>query len=254
MHHVTSADGTSIAYDSVGEEPPVICLHGTGVTRHIWYGVADHLADSQATLLLPDRRGRGESGDTLPWDFERELEDVAALAETVDGPVSVFGSSYGGLLALRAAEQLPIERLLLFEPPMPKEVVAPDDEYESLATRVRDRLNGGDREGAVRLFFEEATGASNVESWPIWPDCVELAETIARESAFVEQFELGNPDITVPVLALQGKYSPEYLQRGVSVLAERLPNTTTVEIESSHAGVVTAPAAVADAVGQFLRE
>lgn len=252
MHHVSSADGTTIAYDRVGEGPPIICLHGTGVTRHIWDGVAGHLDDSQATLIIPDRRGRGESGDTLPWAFERELEDVAALVDAVDGTVSIFGSSYGGLLAVRAAERLSVEQLLLFEPPMPREVVSPDDEYESLAARVRERLDMGDREAAVRLFFEEATGASNIESWPIWPDCVELAETIARESAFVERFELGTPSVTVPTLLFRGRYSPEYLQRGVGVLAERLPDTTTVEINSSHAGVVTAPEEVANAVGQFL--
>jgi alpha-beta hydrolase superfamily lysophospholipase len=69
---------------------------------------------------------RGESGDTTPWSFERELEDVTALAAAAapDGPVTLVGSSFGGLLAMGAAERVEVDRLVLYEPPMPAATVA----------------------------------------------------------------------------------------------------------------------------------
>jgi hypothetical protein len=35
------------------------------------------------------RRGRGESGDTLPYDVQREIEDLAALINIVGGAAHV---------------------------------------------------------------------------------------------------------------------------------------------------------------------
>ena len=250
MKQVTSADGTTIAYETHGEGRPVICLHGTGVTRRVWTPLVSHL--DGVRLLIPDRRGRGDSGDTSPWSFEREREDVVAIAETVTEPPVLLGSSYGGLLALRTAEQVSAAALVLYEPPMPREVVGTDEEYESLADRVESLLRDGERAAAVRLFFEEATGAETIEAWPIWPECVALAETIAREAAFVESFELGDPEITSPTLLLRGEYSESYLRAGIDILAERLPETQTVEIPAGHAGVATAPREVAAAIRGLL--
>jgi pimeloyl-ACP methyl ester carboxylesterase len=52
-----------------------------------------------------DRRGRGESGDTLPYAVEREIEDLGALISEAGGSAAVFGHSSGATLALQAAAQ-----------------------------------------------------------------------------------------------------------------------------------------------------
>ena len=254
MERVESADGTTIAYERHGSDdgPVVVCLHGTGVTRHIWRALGGQLEG--AGLVVPDRRGRGESGDTEPWSFERELEDAEALFEAASGEttegVVLFGSSFGGLVSLRTAERVDPAGLVCYEPPMPREVL--DQSHESLADRIDDRLASGDRAAAVRLFFEEATGAENVEAWPIWPDCIELAATISREARVVEEFELGSPDISAPTLLFEGAYSPTYLQHGIDLLERRLPEPRVVEVEAAHAGVATAPGAVAASLREFL--
>jgi pimeloyl-ACP methyl ester carboxylesterase len=265
MERVTSADGTAIAYErrelgsqaagsvagGPGGQSPVLCLHGTGVTRHVWRRFLDH-AES-GTFLVPDRRGRGESGDAESWSFEQEIEDVAALAaaETDTGPVTLFGSSFGGLLALRAAERIDVDRLALYEPPMPGATVE-GREQGGLAVEVERRVRAGDREGAVRFFFEEATGATGVENWPIWPDCIDLAETIARECYVVESFDPAESSLSVPALLFRGTRSPDYLQDGIGVLETVLPETRVVDIEAGHAGVATAPGQIATAFGEFL--
>jgi pimeloyl-ACP methyl ester carboxylesterase len=259
MERVASADGTEIAYekhrsradDPEGERPPAICLHGTGVTRHVW---GRFLEQASATpFVVPDRRGRGDSGDTAPWAFERELEDVAALAaaEAPEGPVTLVGSSFGGLLAMRATRRIDVDRLVLYEPPMPAATVE-GSAHESLAAEVERRIDSGDRESAVRYFFEEATGASGIEQWPIWPDCVALAESIARECHVVESFDPSGRSPSVPTLLFQGDYSPAYLQAGIDVLDEQLPDTRVVEVQAGHAGVAVAPGEVGTAFDNFV--
>src|SRR5205085_9398240 len=79
--------------------------------------LAESLADRFTTFTY-DRRGRGDSGDTLPYSVEREIEDLAAIIEAAGGSAGVFGYSSGAMLALYAAAAgLPIDRLVLYDPP-----------------------------------------------------------------------------------------------------------------------------------------
>ncbi|TDD31621.1 alpha/beta hydrolase, partial [Nonomuraea terrae] len=68
-----SADGTVIAYDRHGSGPAVVLVHGafTGRGHPVLAGVATGLAP-WFTVYDYDRRGRGGSGDTLPYAAERE--------------------------------------------------------------------------------------------------------------------------------------------------------------------------------------
>ncbi|MEO7146381.1 MAG: alpha/beta hydrolase, partial [Terrimesophilobacter sp.] len=121
MPHLTSQDGTTIAYETVGNGPAVIlvdgamCFRDSGPMRPI----AEKLA-GQFTVYLYDRRGRGGSGDTLPFAVEREIEDIDALITEAGGNACLFGLSSGAALVLRAAENLGpsrINRMALYEPP-----------------------------------------------------------------------------------------------------------------------------------------
>ena len=63
LQHVTSKDGTTIAFDRLGDGPPVVLVCGGSVDRMSNAGVAEILA-SDFTVYNYDRRGRGDSGDT----------------------------------------------------------------------------------------------------------------------------------------------------------------------------------------------
>lgn len=83
MQTVTSQDGTKIAFDKVGAEPAVILVNGAMVYRAFDPFMA-HLAELLApdfTVYNYDRRGRGDSGDTLPFTRKREIEDLQALMQ-----------------------------------------------------------------------------------------------------------------------------------------------------------------------------
>ena len=116
MKTVTSADGTTIAFDLFGSGPPVIMVVGAFNTRATSEPLAAALQD-QFTILNYDRRGRGDSGDTPPYSVEREIEDIDALIAAAGGSSAVFGYSSGATLALRAAAHgLAISNLALYEP------------------------------------------------------------------------------------------------------------------------------------------
>jgi hypothetical protein len=98
---VRSSDGTAIAFERVGEGPPLILVDGALCHRAV--GPSSPLA----ALLAPDpgvytfdRRGRGASGDTAPYRVEREIEDLQALIDQAGGSAHVWGVSPRPALAL----------------------------------------------------------------------------------------------------------------------------------------------------------
>src|SRR5262245_65931384 len=114
MSSVTSADGTTIAFDRAGSGPALVLVGGAFQHRALDPRTTQlaELLGAQLTVYHYDRRGRGDSDDTPPYAIKREIEDIAALIEDAGGSAYVFGMSSGGNLALRAAGQgLPIEKL-----------------------------------------------------------------------------------------------------------------------------------------------
>lgn len=65
METVTSKDGTTLAFDRLGQGPPVVLVCGGSVDRMADAAIAQELS-SNFTVLNYDRRGRGDSGDTPP--------------------------------------------------------------------------------------------------------------------------------------------------------------------------------------------
>lgn len=107
---VTSADGTSIAIDTVGSGPGLVILTGGLVPPVRYRRFARRLATSY-TVHLMHRRGRGDSGPQGgAYSMDRECEDTfAALAATHSR--LLFGHSYGGLIALQTAIRATAEQL-----------------------------------------------------------------------------------------------------------------------------------------------
>ena len=76
METVTSDDGTTIAFDRMGHGPPIVLVCGGSVDRMSNASLAT-LMSERFTVLNYDRRGRGDSGNTLPYAVEREVETSA---------------------------------------------------------------------------------------------------------------------------------------------------------------------------------
>lgn len=255
METVTSADGTEIAYARDGDGPPIVMVHGGSGTHESFDAVVPHLAED-FTVVRPDRRGRGESGDAEDYALAREVEDLAAVLDDLEGDATVFGHSFGGLVSLNAAiEGAPMDRLLVYEPAV---LVGRYREEGDLAARMQAAMDEGDRERAMALFFTVTGEADDVEALPFWPHDVDfgLAETVVRENHAIEAFELSDtPALDVPTLLMTGERGPEQLKASVEALDERVPHSEVVELDGvGHDATDTAPETVADVLREFATE
>jgi pimeloyl-ACP methyl ester carboxylesterase len=262
---VRSADGTSIAVFTTGTGPPLVLVHGASAD-HTTFRVLGPLLAPIFTTHAIDRRGRGASGDTAPYAIEREFEDVAAvaaaLARDADGPVGVFGHSYGGRCALGAALISPdIGRVISYEgAPTP-----PGERYgdEALAAELHELADAGRNEELLERFLGQVVGmtATELERYradPVWPLRVAAAPTIARELA-VEAGDAAGLDrlgqVRQPVLQILGGDSKREFGAATAALDDRLAAGTIVVIPGAkHAAHHTHPVAVVEAVTAFLAE
>ena len=107
MKTTKSKDGTTLAYDVYGSGPALIYITGASCFRSFIPIVQDAKAfASEFTVYNYDRRGRGDSGNTLPYSLEREVEDIEAMIDAAGGKAYLYGHSSGAVLALEAAMRL----------------------------------------------------------------------------------------------------------------------------------------------------
>jgi pimeloyl-ACP methyl ester carboxylesterase len=231
---VTSRDGTVIAFSRSGEGPPIILVAGAFSDRSQLNELAELLAQS-FTVLNYDRRGRGESGDTPPYEVRREIEDLEAVIEEAGGAACVFGGSSGAALALEAAATgLEIEKLVVYEPPYvvddSRPPVGPD-----IADRLSELIAAGRRGDAAELFMTEGAlvpgeVVAEMRRSPIWAATEAMAHTLPYDAAVMGRGNRPSTErlagITAPTLVIDGGASPAWIRNSADVVAETIPNAT----------------------------
>ena len=229
LNHVTSRDGTKIAYDRLGEGPPVILVSGGSVDRWSNAGLAGALS-TDFTVFNYDRRGRGPSGDTPPYAVEREIEDIDAVLQAAGGSAGLYGSSSGAALALEAAASgLAVSKLALWEPPyiLDENARPPKDQIE----QYNKMLAEGRRGDAAEYFMAKVVGmpaefVANARSQPWWPAQEALAHTLPYDATIMGDYSLPEKQaarITVPTLVLDGGSSFGFMAPTADALAKVLP-------------------------------
>ncbi|MFI1185322.1 alpha/beta fold hydrolase [Streptomyces californicus] len=261
-----SADGTGIAYERSGSGPAVILVASALADRSDTEKLAALLAD-HFTVVNYDRRGRGASGDADAYAVDREIEDIAALVDQVGGSASLFGSSSGAVLALRAAAAgVKVDRLALYEPPF---VIAEGDAGPplDLAEQVGALLEQGRDADAVKYFMTKVQGMPGTAVFfmklmpKIWKNLVGLARTLPYDIAVMGDTQRGRPldageweGVDVPTRVLTGGKSPAAFQRAAGALAGILPQADHRTLPGlNHGAVVMAPKKVAPEVIGFLK-
>lgn len=162
---VESRDGTSIAYETVGEGDGLMVVGGAWRTARDYLRFGRALADSFAVHLI-ERRGRGRSGPQGPaYSIEREIEDLIAV-QAHTGATKVFGHSYGGLIALEAARRsTALTDVVVYEPGVSIGGSIPTE----WMTAYGELLAVGDRRGAFAVMVRGAGGAPPIiERLPVW--------------------------------------------------------------------------------------
>jgi pimeloyl-ACP methyl ester carboxylesterase len=260
MTHVTSKDGTRIGYTRSGSGPLLLLVHGTTADHHRWETVAP-LLEPHYTLLAMDRRGRGMSGDSPDYELQREAEDVAAVLDSLEQPAAVLGHSYGGLASLEAALLTDrIEKLILYEPPVPDGTWNFDP---LILQQITDLVDQGENEAALELFMLQVVKMPEHElaryrQLPMWQRRVAIAPTIPREEMIDIKYRF-EPErfahLQTPTLLIQGGDSPELFKKTTEILDKTLPNSRVVVIPGQqHIAMDLVPEKFAGEVLSFLSQ
>jgi pimeloyl-ACP methyl ester carboxylesterase len=234
MNTISPPDGTTISYEKQGQGPALILVDGALSVYSS--GGKSELARKLAPRLTVygyDRRGRGGSGDTLPYAVDREIEDIEALIDNAGGSAFLYGHSSGGTLALHAAERLggKVSKIALYEPPHNDDPGA-QESWRQYLRQLRELLADGRRGDAVALFMRfVGTPADQVEAMrqaPFWPGMEAVAPTLAYDHAEIMGESWAAPTglasrVSVPALVMSGDAGLEFMPGAARALSQAMP-------------------------------
>jgi pimeloyl-ACP methyl ester carboxylesterase len=236
MNTIGSRDGTTISYEKQGDGPALILVDGALSVYSAGgkWELAKQLAP-RLTVYGYDRRGRGGSGDTLPYAVDREIEDIEALIDDAGGAAFLYGHSSGASLAMLAAVKLggKVSRLAMYEAPYNDEPEAQQAWAEYLKG-LGVALAEGRRGDAVALFMRYVgTPADQVDAMraaPFWPGMEAVAPTLAYDHAAIQGPANSVPTdvaarVTVPALVMSGGASFPFMRDTARALSEAMPRS-----------------------------
>jgi len=202
-----SVDGVELAYDRVGDGPPIVLAHGFGGTSRRWSRLATELVPD-FELVAYDARGHGESDVTeTGYAVEDRVGDLCGLVRelNLDAPV-LLGHSMGAVTVAWAAAWHPDlpGAVALEDPPGLHE--QPEREPEERAAEARANAESADDASAEPHVAAEVARAG-------YP--APLAEAF--------------PDLACPVLLLRSDRSVEERVADLDA-ADALPNGRLVHV------------------------
>jgi len=232
MQHVTSKDGTRIAYEQSGQGPALVIVGGV-VGDHFQQADLAQLLSEHFTVYNYDRRGRGESGITGPYVPEREFEDLEAIINEAGGSAFVYGTSGCAVLCLYAAAwglAPKIKKLALWEPSFILEgsrPPIPPDYMEQLTSLMRE----GRRGDMIELWMVKVVGmpaefVAQIRQAPFWAAQEAFAPTLIYDAILTGDFSLPKQRIakdTSPTLVIDGGTIP-WLSQAAQAVASALPH------------------------------
>jgi proline iminopeptidase len=99
--------GGKVWYRAVGDNAdatPLLCLHGGPGFTHYYLEALEALADRRRVIFY-DQLGCGRSdrpGDLTLWNVDRFVAELAQVRSALElGRLHLFGSSWGGMLAMQ---------------------------------------------------------------------------------------------------------------------------------------------------------
>lgn len=266
MRQVQSKDGTPIAYERRGNGPAVI-LVGGGLNDGSENARLAAQLSNHFTVYNYARRGRGRSGDTVPYALEREIEDIAALLTRAGGSAHLYGVSSGGALVLEAvAVGVAADRIAVYEVPYSVSDQAVQA-WLAYVDELKDLLGEGRRGDALALFMRLAGSSEEdvqeARRAPQWADLEGIAHTLAYDAAClrdgsvpVERLaRIGQPVLVLTGSMLDphmGELHPSFFADAANEIAQSIPASKRRVIEGqSH---VVAPDVLAPILTEFFSD
>ncbi|WP_277678342.1 alpha/beta fold hydrolase [Gracilibacillus dipsosauri] len=243
MNIVPSKDGTQIAYDVLGKGPVLIFITGATCFRSFEPVIHDASTFAQQfTVYNYDRRGRGDSSNTLPYSIEKEIDDLEALIDEAGGDVHLYGHSSGAIIALEAAIRLDnkINKVVLYDPPYVEDEAA-KKEFNQLKEQLNELLEQKKYAEALAFFLEGIGIPREVidgmfRQSPQWNSMLKIAPTLAYDTMLASDLAplKKASKVTVPVQIIVGKENPKNMQEVAKQLSEAIPNAKLIELEGQN--------------------
>ncbi len=257
---LVEADGLTIAYERVGEGPPLVLVHGAAEDSRIWQPQLAGLAD-EFTVVAWDEPGAGRSPDPPEgFDLADFADGLAALIETLElGPAHIAGLSWGGTVVLELYRRHPglVATLIMIDTHAGWKGSLPEDEVRARVAGARQMLAAPpeDFDPTLPGLFAGDPPAEFVPLLAAIAADVRPA-TLGRELAIMAETDLSDllPHIAVPTLLIWGHVDVRSPLSVARQLQDAIPETELVVIEGAgHVSNLERPERVNDAVREFCR-
>ena len=261
-HRLETREGDRF-YREAGAGEPIVFLHCSSGSSGAWVPVMNQLGRDYR-VLAPDLLGYGRSAPwprDVPLASDGELGVLEALLDVIGRPVHVVGHSYGGTVALSAAQRFPLRvaSLTLIEPVAFHLLRRADErdgwrEIAALAERHLALIREGRDAAAAEAFVTYWTGP---KAWQLMPDAARDSAVRSAAKVGAEWLLMFAADddldaiagIEAPTLLICGGRTRMPARRVVEILRQALPRARHHEIAGAdHMSPLTHPAVLADAI------
>ena len=254
------AGGVTIAYERVGQGPPLVFVHGAAVDSRMWEPQLAGLAD-EFTVVAWDEPGAGRSSD-LPqgYGLAAFADGLAALIEVLGlGPAHVAGLSWGGTVVLELYRRRPelVATLIMIDTYAGWKGSLPPDEVRARVEGTRRMLATPPEEFDPTLpgLFAGDPPAKYVPMLTAMAADVRPA-SLGHELAIMAEADLSDllHQIAVPTLLIWGSLDARSPLAVARQFQEAIPGAELIVIEEAgHVSNLERPDRVNDAVREFCR-
>ncbi len=269
QHRAVSDDGTEIVGRIDGQGPPLVLVHGSLEDGDLCWEAMLPFLRAHFTCYTPSTRNRGRSSESDDLTPQRRVEDVVSFVRSIGEPVSLFGESDGGTLALGAAAHTDAVSTIAVYEPVVFDVADQDlmDLLDGALSRVGQAVADGRLTDAARVFSELVANDDELatlrqsayldEAGRYMPVLLQELEQDAQSDAPSATDPSLLNTVTAPTLLMHGARSArrDWFTDGIDHIADHVNDPQTREIpDAGHFGVAFQPRAIAEALIRFLTE
>ncbi len=240
------------ASQQMSQKPTIVLVHGAFADASSWNRVAKRLKHEGYTVIAPANPLRGTTSDSAY---------VASVLATVPGPIVLVAHSYGGAVITNAATGNPNVKALVYVAALipdageigsdllkfPGSLLVLPDSPDATVT-ARPFPGGVD-------FYVNAGPFRKIFAADLPPEKAALLAAAQRPLALAAFTDASGPPAwkTIPSWALVATHDNTIGTANTRFMAQRAAPSHTVEIDASHAVLLSHPDAVVDLIHKAVR-
>jgi pimeloyl-ACP methyl ester carboxylesterase len=239
------ATGITAAYESRGDGPSLLLLHGAESSRRNFDVFVPVLGDGIRSITYDQRDTGDTTNGSSPYGFDELAADAAALIESLGiRPTHVLGTSFGGMLAQHLAISHPdlVTSLVLVSTTPGGALLEPE------LARLRERAvatASADTQARLAMTVDSALSADWQRSHPEAASELVAALTtrtpdqMARRAAAAFSHDTCDTlqSIKAPTLILQGTDDPIFPVSHARWMSQHIANCELVLLEGIRHGI-----------------